>query len=147
MALIDIGELPRGRVVVDTAPIIYLLEDDPGFGPRFAPFFERAEAGGHELCISTVTLAEVLTGPLRAGNEGLAERYRNALTTPPTWRLVELTAAIAHRAARIRAHARLRLPDAVQIATALETSSIGVVTHDRDFSSLDTLPERVAVYG
>ena len=29
------------------------------------------------------------------GNERLAERYRSVLTTPPTWRLVELTAAIA----------------------------------------------------
>ena len=146
MALTDISVVPNGRVLVDTAPIIYLLEDDAVFASRFAPFFERAEAGGHELVISTVTLAEVLTGPLRAGNERLAERYRSVLTTPPTWRLVELTAAIAHRAARIRARSRLRLPDAVQVATALETSSIGLVTHDRDFSSLDSHPERVVVY-
>ena len=146
MALTDISALPNGRVLVATAPIIYLLEDDVVFASRFAPFFERAEAGGHELVISTVTLAEVLTGPLRAGNERLAERYRGVLTTPPTWRLVELTAAIAHRAAWIRARSRLRLPDAVQVATALETSSIGLVTHDRDFSSLDSLPERVVVY-
>ena len=47
MALTDISELPGGRVVVDSAPIIYLLEDDAVFAPRFAPFFERAEAGGH----------------------------------------------------------------------------------------------------
>ena len=147
MALTDIRELPPGRVVVDSAPIIYLLEDNTEYAARFAPFFERAEAGGQELVISTVTLAEVLTGPLRTGNERLAERYRNVLTTPPTWRLVELTAAIAHRAARIRARSRLRLPDAVQVATALETSSLGVVAHDRDFSSLDALSERVVVYG
>ena len=146
MAVTDISGLPGGRVVVDSAPIIYLLEDDAVFASRYAPFFERAEAGDHELVISTVTLAEVLSGPLRAGDERLAERYRSVLTTPPTWRLVELTAAIAHRAARIRAHSRLRLPDAVQVATALETSSIGLVTHDRDFSSLDALSERVAVY-
>lgn len=31
--------------------------------------FERAEAGGHQLVIATVTLAEVLTGPLRAGEK------------------------------------------------------------------------------
>ena len=82
MALTDISELPRGRVVVDSAPIIYLLEDDAVFAPRFAPFFERAEAGGHELVISTLTLAEVLTGPLRTGNERLAERYRRRPDDP-----------------------------------------------------------------
>ena len=90
---------------------------------------------------------EVPTGRLRSGNERLAERYPSVLTTPPTWRVEELTAAIAHRDARSRAHSRQRLPDAVQVATGLETSSIGVVTHDRDFSSLDALPERVALYG
>lgn len=38
-------------------------------------------------------------------------------------------------------------PDAVQIGTALETSSLGVVTHDWDFSSIEALSERVVVYG
>ena len=148
MALMDIGDLPpRGRVVVDSAPIIYLLEDHRQFGPRYAPFFERAEAGDYELVITTVTLAEVFTGPLRTGNEKLAQDYRNVLTSPPTWRLVELTADIAHRAARIRAYSKLRFPDAIQVATALETSSMALITRDRDFSSLEGSDERVPVYG
>lgn len=148
MALMDIGKLPpRGRVVVDSAPIIYLLENHAQFGPRYAQFFERAEAGEYELLVSTVSLAEVLTGPLRTGNEELAQEYRNALTAPPTWRLVELSANIAHRAARIRAHSKLRLPDAIQVATALETSSIALITRDRDFSTFQKSADRIAVYG
>ena len=107
----------------------------------------RAEAADYELIITTVTLAEVLTGPLRTGNEKLAQDYRNALTASPTWRLVELTADIAHRAARIRARSRIRLPDAIQVATALETSSMALITHDRDFLSLDGSVDRVSVYG
>ena len=143
----DIRTLPpSGRVTVDSAPIIYLLEDHPDFAPRYAPFFERAEAGDLELVIATMTLAEVLTGPLRAGDEALAQRYRDALTSPPTWRLIDLTASIAHRAARIRGTSKLRLPDAVQVATALETSSIALVTNDRDYSALDGLPERLPIY-
>lgn len=146
--MMDVGALPPGgRVTVDSAPIIYFLEDHPDFAPRYAPLFERAEAGDHQLVIATVTLAEVLTGSLRMGDEAMAQRYRRALTAPPTWRLVDLTASIAHRAARVRASSKLRLPDAVQIATALETSSIALVTHDRDYSALDDLPERVPVYG
>lgn len=145
----DVCDLPsRGRITVDSAPIIYMLEDHVEFAPRYAPIFERAEAGNYELVISTVTLAEILTGPLRAGDEELADRYRSALTSPPNWHAVDLSPAIAHRAARIRARSRLRLPDAVQMATALETSSIAFVTHHRDFSSLGfaSLPESVTVY-
>ena len=43
------------------------------------------KAGDYQLVIATVTLAEVLTGPLRTGDEALAQQYRRALTTPPTW--------------------------------------------------------------
>ena len=43
MALRDIDQLPgRGRVTVDTAPIVYMLEDHPELAPRYAAFFERA---------------------------------------------------------------------------------------------------------
>ena len=145
----DIRELPpRGRIVVDSAPIIYLLEDHADFAPHYATLFERAEAQHYELVISTVTLVEVLTGPLRGGDEALAGQYWATLTSPPTWRVVDLNAAIAYRAARIRARSRLRLPDAVQMATALETASTALVTHDGDFSSLNfaALSEGVTVY-
>ena len=147
MAIEDVSNLPlRGRFVIDSAPIIYVLEDHPALAPRFERVFERAEAGHYELVITTVTLAEVLTGPLRTGDESKADDYRAALTSSPAWRVVDLTAGIAHRAARVRAHTRLRLPDAVQVATAIHTASLGLVTHDRDFSVLARAPERVAVY-
>ena len=42
MALRDIGELPpRGRVLVDSAPIIDFFEGHRELAPRYAPFFER----------------------------------------------------------------------------------------------------------
>ena len=153
MALTDIGELPsRGRVLVDSTLVIYFLyflEGPRELAPRYAPFLERAGADDYDLIVTTVTLAEVLTGPLRTGTKPRpsAQRCRSALTAPPTWRLVDLTAVVAHRAARVRARSKLRLPDAVRAATAPETSSIGLVTRDRDFSSFAALPERVPVYG
>lgn len=50
--VMDVGDLPsRGRIVVDSAPIIYLLEDHAIVAPRYAPLFERAEAQYYELVI------------------------------------------------------------------------------------------------
>ena len=148
MAIEDVGSLPgRGRLVIDTAPIIYVLEDHPAFAPRFMPVFERAEAGDYELVITTTTLAEVLVGPLRRGDESLAREYRDTLTSPPTWRVVDLTRRdCPSRRPHPRAHRGRRLPDAVQVATAIETASMGLVTHDRDFAALDRSPERVTVW-
>ena len=147
MVIGEIGDLPRrGRILVDSAPIIYCLDDHPVFGPRYTDLFARAESGDHQLVISTVTLVEVLTGPLRQGDEQLADDYRQALTRPPTWRVADLTIAIAHRAARLRSQTGLRLPDAAIVATALQMSCVALVSHDRDFGALDRSTERIPVF-
>ncbi len=132
------GGLPEGAtVLVDTAPLIYLLQDHPVFATRFAGLFEAAEAGRLQLALSTVTLAEVLTGPYQAGQMTLAKRYEAALGA---YCLVPLTPALAALAAQLRVQYRLKLPDAVQLASALEIGAAALVTHDRDFSRVQGLP-------
>ncbi len=132
------GGLPEGAtVLVDTAPWIYLLQDHPVFAPRFAGLFEAAESGRLQLALSTVTLAEVLTGPYQAGQMALAKRYEAALST---YRLVPLSPALAALAAQLRVQYRLKLPDAVQLASALDIGGAALVSHDRDFSRVQGLP-------
>ena len=58
-------------LLVDTAPIIYTLEDNPRFAPRFRSVFEAHDAGSVRFAVSAVTIAEVMTGPLKAGDEAL----------------------------------------------------------------------------
>lgn len=124
-------------VLVDTAPWIYLLQDHPDFAPRFAPLFEAADAGRLQLALTTVTLAEVLTGPIKAGQMALAKRYETALGQ---YAVMPLTAAVASLAAQLRVQYRLKLPDAVQLATALDMGAAALVTHDRDFAGVQGLP-------
>lgn len=127
-----IETIPAGSLVtVDSAPIIYFLEDHSRFAARFAPLFEAAAAGDLAIAVSAITVAEVLIGPLAAGNDVLAERYRAALGR---WSVVPVTEELAALAARFRVRFRLRLPDAIQLATAVHSGSFALVTHDRDFS-------------
>lgn len=129
-SLLDgLGEQPV--VVVDTAPIIYWLEGHPRLADRFAPIFDAAESGNATVVIATVTLAEVLAGPLRADNELLTAQYREALTRSPGWQVMPLDVEVAVEAARIRGAYRLRLPDAIQVATAIRAGAAALVTHDR----------------
>lgn len=131
------GNLPIGAtVLVDTAPWIYLLEDHPIFAPKFAVLFEAAAAGEVELALSTIALAEVLTGPCKVGQTTLAKRFETVLNT---YRIVPVTVPIASLAAQLRAQYRLKLPDALQLATALEIGAAALVTHDRDFSAVQGL--------
>jgi predicted nucleic acid-binding protein len=78
----------------------------------------------------------MLAGPLQADDEALARRYRAILET---WQPVELTIDIAESAARLRASLNLKLPDAVQAASALAINAAALATHDRDFSRVRSL--------
>jgi predicted nucleic acid-binding protein len=130
------GLPPDALVLVDSAPIIHVLEDHPKLAPRFRPLFEAHAAGELRFAVTTITIAEVLTGPMKAGDEALARRYRAILES---WRPVALDADIAEGAARLRASLRLGLADAVQAASALSINAAALVTHDRDFSRVRSL--------
>jgi predicted nucleic acid-binding protein len=129
-------DLPaQALLLMDSAPIIYFLEAHPKFAPRFRPLFEAHAAGRLRFAVTTITVAEVLTGPLQARDDALARRYRAILES---WRAVELDVDIAEGAARLRASLRLKLADAVQAASALAINAV-LVTHDRDFSRVRSL--------
>lgn len=137
MEPLDAGALPAGAVVlVDTAPIIYVLEGHASFARRFTPLFERHAVGEIGFAVTTITIAEVLTGPLGKREEALARRYKAVLES---WHVVALTIDIAESAARMRALTKLKLPDAIQVASALAINAAALVTHDRDFAAVKGL--------
>ncbi len=137
MEPLDFADLPdQALLLLDSAPIIYLLEAHPKYGPRFEPLFAAHAAGRLRFAVTTVTIAEVLTGPLQAANEALARRYRAILES---WQPIELDVDIAENAARLRASLRLGLADSVQAASALAINAAALVTHDRDFSRVQSL--------
>jgi predicted nucleic acid-binding protein len=137
MEPLEFGDLPEDPLVlIDSAPIIYVLEGHQKFGPRFKPLFEAHAAGRLRFAITTVTIAEVLTGPLRSHDDALARRYRAIFAS---WQSVALDIDIAESAARLCASLRLKLADAVQAASALAINAAALVTHDRDFSRVRAL--------
>jgi len=137
MEPLNLGALPdRALLLVDSAPVIYCLDSASSLAARFDPLFEAHAAGQLQLAITTVAIAEVLTGPLRAGDEARTRRYRALLQS---WHVVALDLDIAESAARLRASLRLKLPDAVQVASALAINAAALVTHDRDFKRVHTL--------
>lgn len=134
METLNAAALPPGALLlVDSAPIIYTLEANEHFAAHFAPMFQRHANGELLLAVTTITIAEVLTGPLKAGDELLARRYRAVLEA---WQVVDVTSDIAESAARLRGQYGLKLPDAIQLAGALAINADALVTHDRDFTAV-----------
>src|SRR5882724_193988 len=101
MGPIEIEDLPeQALLLLDSAPVIYFLEGNRKFGPRFGPLFEAHEARRIRFVVTTITVAEVLTGPLQRGDQAVTRRYRTVLET---WQTVDLDTDIAESAARFRA--------------------------------------------
>jgi hypothetical protein len=91
MEPLDFGDLPqRALLLVDSAPIIYVLEDHPKLAPRFRLLFEEHAAGRLRFTVTTITIAEVLAGPIGAATTPLlgaialfsnpGDRLRSTLT-------------------------------------------------------------------
>jgi predicted nucleic acid-binding protein len=131
----------RGSTVgLDTAPVIYYIEEHPAHLARMRPFFEAAERGEFRVVTSFVTLIEVLVHPLREGRPELAEEYRNILLQSPALTAIPLDEGIAEEAAGLRARHNLRTPDAIQLATAIRSGASWFLTNDAKLADLSEIP-------
>ena len=98
----------RGQVIgLDTAPLIYFIEEDPAYLQLVRPFFEALDQGEFQVVTSTVTLLEVLVHPLRHGNTELAGQYREILLNSTGVFCIALFDDIAEEAARLRSEYNL----------------------------------------
>ena len=84
---------------LDTAPLIYFMEQNQNYLEMMRVFFRSFERGDFRIVTSTVTLVEVLVHPLRQGNRILAQEYREILLNQESLTVVELTPDIAETAA------------------------------------------------
>ncbi|MCI5188890.1 MAG: type II toxin-antitoxin system VapC family toxin [Candidatus Electrothrix sp. AS4_5] len=134
-----IDELQGQLIALDTAPLIYFIEEHPTYCPVVEPFFEQLDRGAVQVVTSVITLTEVLVKPLRDGDVQLAEQYRDILLNVDGLTTVEASAAIAEQAARLRSQYSLRTPDAIQIATAQHTGASALLTNDIRWPALPDL--------
>jgi predicted nucleic acid-binding protein len=112
------------KIVLDTSACIYLL--DGGDRQRKV---RASIAGEHTLLISTVTVAELLVAPIRS-DDPVALAQADALIE--MLEVVTASEAIARAAAAVRAaHGRIKMPDALIIATAAACGADRVIGNDR----------------
>jgi predicted nucleic acid-binding protein len=126
------------RVFLDTAPVIYYVENVARYRGVMDAIIARSRAGSLELVTSPITLAECLVYPIRRGNRDLVERFRLVITRGVNTYYAGID-RVAEKAAELRAFRNLTLPDAFQIACALTVECDGFLTNDRELTSVEGL--------
>ncbi len=118
------------RVFIDTAPIIYYIENHHKYRSLLDNLFELNAQGKIMFVTSSLTLMEVLVQPLRMQKPAIADKYLKILTSTSTLEIVDLTVKISKKAAELRAKYNFKTPDAIQLATALVQQCHFFLTND-----------------
>ncbi len=118
-------------IALDTMVFIYHLADHPRYAPLTTVVLEAVEAGQLAALTTTITLAEILTAPAKAGDRRALQDYDLYLTRFPNLRIVPLDVALARETALVRGATGLRTPDAVQVAAARLAGADAILTNDR----------------
>ncbi len=118
------------RLFLDSAPVIYYVDMNPAYFAIMDGLFNYIESNLIRVVTSPVTLAECLILPIRQNNPSQQQLFIDIITAQDTADFVEISSAIARRAATARAKYNLQLPDAFQIATALLAGCEAFLTND-----------------
>src|SRR5687768_7958018 len=104
--------------VFDADVLIAYLSSRDAHHTQAVERMRRALAPGTRRLVSAVNYTEVLIGPLRAGGAKAADQV-DAMFVRFGIETVQVDMALAQRAAAVRAHTNLELPDAFAVATAI----------------------------
>ena len=128
------GFLKNHSVIgLDTSIFIYHLEDHPRYSPLTEIIFNALENGINKGVTSYLTLMEILAKPKSEGLLQVARDYEYYLTTFPNLTFYEMGLDVARKASDVRSADRIKLPDAIQLATAILCGATAFLTNDKIF--------------
>jgi predicted nucleic acid-binding protein len=125
------------RIALDTSVFIYQLEANPRYVVLTDHIFMWVERPDHTAITSTITMIELLVQPYRDANEQRVNEFYSLLSTYPNLNWIAPDLEIADVAARIRAAHRMRTPDALQAACAVQAQATGLITNDPVFERVE----------
>ncbi len=130
----------KGKTVfLDTAPLIYYMEENRKYASVLNKLFLANSKGDFLFQTSVITLLEVLVHPMRANEHQLVEEYQNILCNSPSIDIIDLTIETAIKAAALRAKYGLKTPDSIQVATALMATANYFLTNDIRLKSINEI--------
>jgi predicted nucleic acid-binding protein len=128
------------RLFIDTAPIVYLVEQHPQYAPQLIPIFRAVDDGRIQAVTSPITLAETLVQPCRLGQVSLQQAFITTIVRGNYTRFVPIDDIHSREAAQFRSRYNLSLTDAFQVAVAQAAGCDAFLTNDFGLRRVQELP-------
>ena len=115
---------------LDSMLFIYHFEKHKIFWQKTKKIFELLEKGRFYGITSVITLIEIMTKPKKENNYYLVKEYKELLTTFPHLEIQDVNLRIGDLASSVRAKYGLTTPDAILLASSLDSKAGGFITSD-----------------
>jgi predicted nucleic acid-binding protein len=126
------------KIYLDTSIVIYSVMTDPKYWETLRPMWQKSQDREVNLISSELLILETLVVPLRTNNVPILEIYEDLFSEDI--QLQPISESILRTAAQLRATTRLKTPDAIHAATAIESRCTIFFTNDAGFRNIPRLP-------
>lgn len=120
------------KIFWDTNLFIYLIEGTGTQTEQTVELLSRMSERNDRLLTSTMTLGEILTGPMRGGDSSLTHAYESLIRRRTS--VVAFDVDCSRLYAQIRRDLTIKPPDAIQLASAANANSDLFITNDERLS-------------
>lgn len=145
-------QLRQGDAIAfDGSALVAFMRDTKGTGLFLEPLLQGIAQGTWRGVISSLSLAELLQGPLQQGNEALAQRYAAVFRDPQSWTVMPADADLVQAAARLQQSnsgltATLSLTAAIELATAIAAGAAVLVSDNPELAQTEQHPVLSALH-
>lgn len=119
------------RVYLDANVLIGMVEVGGNLSRGQLGYLDRLDRGDFIGVTSTLSLSEVMVKPFALQDADLGAAFVTLLQPEGSLDVVPITRDVLLGAARLRAATRMKLPDAIHVATAEASGCIEFVSADR----------------
>ncbi len=128
------------RVIVDTAPIIYYLENNPLYSEVIKRFFTTCIEQNIQVVTSAITVEESLVYPDLSGQMDFADNFNRFLDYMNV-KIIDINADIAEQASKLRGQYKgFKAMDALQLSSAIASGCDIFFTNDKQLRQEKEIP-------
>jgi predicted nucleic acid-binding protein len=127
------------KIFLDTAPIIYYVENHPNYYELTKVIFDKIDQGLLLGVFSPISLSECLVYPYKLGLTTVIQDFIDLIVYGENVDFISIGEDIGKLAAQMRAKYNLSLTDALQIATAIESHCDVFLTNDLELKRVNEL--------